>query len=147
MELRTYEPADEDRLIALWHEAKRVAYPYLPTEQAHTVEDDTRFFRQHIEPRCEIWLAVEEGELLGYLALDGRYVDRLYVHPRHQRRGVGAALIEKAKELSATGLELHTHQQNISACSLYEKHGFVPVHFGTSGPPESMPDVEYQWHP
>jgi len=147
MVLRPYDPADAEALIALWRAAKNHAYPYLPTELAYTIEDDTWFFRERMEPHCDIWLAVAGDELLGYLALDDSYLDRLYIHPDHQRGGVGAALLEKAKELSPGGLELHTHQQNISACSFYEKHGFEPASFGTSGPPESMPDVEYKWRP
>ena len=59
----------------------------------------------------------------------------------------GTRLIIFAKSLSPNGLELHTHQENRAARSLYEKHGFKAVHFGTSPPPESAPDVEYHWKP
>jgi ribosomal protein S18 acetylase RimI-like enzyme len=149
VELRHYEVDDEPRLIALWHETKVHAYPYLPTEQAYTVETDTHFFREHVAPRCEIWLAVDgDGDALqGFLALEKSYIDRLYVRPDQQRRGVGKLLLEKAKQLSPKGLELHTHQQNISACSFYERHGFRAARYGTSAPPESAPDVEYHWRP
>ncbi len=147
VELRPYEASDEQPLVALWHATKIHAYPYLPTEQAYTALDSARFFREHIAPRCEIWLAVEGDQLLGFLALAASYIDRLYVHPDRQRRGAGEALLEKAKELSPGGLELHTHQQNISACSFYEKHDFRAACYGTSPPPESTPDVEYHWRP
>jgi len=145
--LRPYAPEDEARLVALWHETKRRAYPYLPTEQAYDLATDAAFFRSRIAPRCAIWLAVEAEELLGFLALEADYLDRLYVHPAHQRRGVGGALMEQAKALSPGGLRLHTHQQNVSGCAFYEKHGFRPLRYGTSGPPESAPDVEYGWRP
>ena len=149
MELRPYTPEDEPAVVALWHEAKRHAYPYLPTEQDYTLETDSAFFRAEIAPRCEIWLASSEdgGSLLGFLALEGSYLDRLYVHPSGQRAGVGRALLDQAKLLSPEGLRLHTHQQNLSACSFYERHGFRPFRFGTSGPPESTPDLEYRWRP
>ena len=151
MQLRPYEPADLAPLVALWHETKRRAYPYLATEQSYTLETDTRFFREHVLPRCEIHVAALGQELQGFLALSPSrprgYVDRLYVHPQRQRAGVGRALLEKAKALSPRGLELHTHQQNVSGCSFYERHGFRPVRFGTSGPPESAPDVLYRWEP
>ncbi len=145
MKLRPYDPSDEAALIEMWHETKGHAYPYLPTEQSYTIETDTAFFREHIAPRCDIWLATSEGEIVGFLALAGSYLDRLYVHPSAQRAGAGAALLAKAKELSPQGIELHTHQQNVSACAFYEKHGFRAARFGTSGPPESAPDVEYHW--
>lgn len=146
-ELRAYRPEDEDALVALWHQTKRHAYPYLESEQGYTLETDTVFFREQMAPRCDIWLACEDERLVGFLALEGSYVDRLYVHPRRQRSGIGRALLEKAKALSPQGLELHTHQQNLSACAFYERHGFRAYRFGTSGPPESAPDVEYRWRP
>jgi ribosomal protein S18 acetylase RimI-like enzyme len=154
LQLRRYREEDEAGLLRLWHETKQHAYPYLPTEQAYTLETDTAFFREHLAPGSEIWLAIAsggsragEGALLGFMALRGSYLDRLYVHPGLQRSGVGAALIDRAKALRPEGLELHTHQQNVSACSFYEKHGFRPVRWGTSGPPESSPDVLYRWRP
>ena len=146
-EIRSYDARDESDLLVLWHETKRDAYPYLPTEQSYTLEIDTAFFRQHIEPSCEIWVAAAGEALLGFLAISGSYVDRLYVHPKRQRAGVGAALTDKAKALSPDGLTLHTHQQNVAACAFYEKHGFVAAEYGTSGPPESVPDVLYRWKP
>jgi putative acetyltransferase len=147
VQVRPYEPVDEGPLVALWHATKRDAYPYLPTEQAYTLETDTRFFREHLVPRCQIHVATEADELLGFLALSGSYVDRLYVHPQRQRGGVGRALLETAKAVSPRGLELHTHRQNVAACSFYERHGFRAVRYGTSAPPESAPDVLYHWRP
>ena len=87
------------------------------------------------------------GRLVGFVALEGSYVDRLYVHPQCQRRGVGSLLLRKAFELSPEGVELHTHQKNETGCAFYEKHGFRAVRYGTSPPPESEPDVEYHWRP
>lgn len=147
LELRLFREADFDAVVRLWHETKRAAYPYLPTEQARSREEDAGFFRERILPRCAVWIAETDGAPVGFLALADSYVDRLYVHPAHQRRGVGSLLLRKALELSSAGVELHTHQQNVSARAFYEKHGFRAVRFGTSPPPESAPDVEYHWRP
>ena len=147
MKLRLYEKRDEAEVVDLWMQAKRVAYPYLSTEQAYTTQNNVDFFAAHIAPRCEIWLASKSELLAGFLAIEGSYLDRLYVLPSLQRSGVGEALIAKARQISPGGLELHTHQQNISACAFYEKHGFRPARYGISGPPESMPDIEYHWRP
>ena len=146
----TVRPLREDEIdaiIRLWHVTKRAAYPYLPLEQSRTLAEDTRFFREVILPRSGVWVAEEGGTLLGFMALEGSYVDRLYIHPEHQRRGVGTALMEKAKELSPSGLQLHTHVKNTQACAFYEQHGFRAVKYGTSPPPENEPDVEYHWTP
>ena len=145
MKLRPYVPSDEAALMQMWHETRVHAYPYLPTEQAYTVADLTSYFREHIAPKYDIWLAESDAKIVGLLAMEGSYLNLFYVHPSAQRAGVGAAMLAKAKELSPQAIELHTHQQNVSACAFYEKHGFRAARFGTSGPPESSPDVEYHW--
>jgi len=147
LQIRPYEPSDEAAVTEMWHETKRRAYPYLATEQSYTPQQSAGFFRESIAPRCDVWLAESETRIVGFLALEGSYLDRLYVHPGAQRAGVGEALLAKAKQLSPERIELHTHQQNVSACAFYEKHGFRATRFGTSGPPESAPDVEYRWRP
>jgi ribosomal protein S18 acetylase RimI-like enzyme len=85
--------------------------------------------------------------VVAYLAINGSYIDRMYVDPNEWRKGWGVRLVALAKDLSPHGLELHTHQANRPARALYEKQGFVAVGFGVSPPPESAPDVEYQWRP
>ena len=145
MKLRPYAPSDEAALMQMWHETRVHAYPYLPTEQAYTVADLTSYFCEHIAPKHDIWLAESDAKIVGLLAMQGSYLNLFYVHPTAQRAGVGEALLAKARELSPQAIELHTHQQNVSACAFYEKHGFRAARFGTSGPPESSPDVEYHW--
>lgn len=79
--------------------------------------------------------------------MNGSYIDRMYVDPIEWRKGWGTRFVAVAKDLSPEGLELHTHQQNHGARAFYEKHGFIPVKFGVSPPPECAPDVEYHWRP
>ena len=147
MEIRPLTDTDVDTVIRVWTETKRDTYGFIELERSYTEADDAAFFRGHILPRCTIWIAVEDGAVLGFAALVGSYLDRLYVRPAAQRRGVGASLLARAIEASPDGLELHTHVENFKARAFYEKMGFVPVHFGISPPPESLPDVEYQWRP
>jgi GNAT superfamily N-acetyltransferase len=147
LHVRRLVESESKAVVELWHITKKHAYPYLPLEQTRTLEDDSQFFHENLLRRCDIWVAEQGGRLLGFLAIQGSYIDRLYVSPNVQRAGIGAALIKHAMELSPTGLELHTHQKNMAARSFYEKHGFVAVCFGVSPAPESEPDVEYHWRP
>lgn len=137
--------ADRDVVIELWHVTKRDAYPYLPLEQEHTLEDDTGFFTEHLEPKCEVVVATVEDRIVGFMATEASLIDRLYVHPDWQRRGVGTALLDEAKRRSPSALTLFTHQKNASARRFYEQHGFRILRLGISPPPESEPDVEYGW--
>lgn len=147
MWVRAYEAIDREPVVGVWNETKRDTYDFIPQEQSRTVDDDRGFFCERIEPRCALWVAGDGDEIAGFLALAGSYVDRLYVRPAAQRRGVGAALLGHAKLISPAGLELHTHQRNDKARAFYEKHGFAAVRFGVSPPPESEPDIEYWWRP
>jgi GNAT superfamily N-acetyltransferase len=145
--IRPYRPADESAVVGVWHRAGRAVYTFLPTWQAFTLGQAHVVFQEVIVPRCDLWVGTLGERVVAYLAMEGSYIDRLYVDPPEQRKGWGSRFIEHAKALYPTGLELHTHQENYGARALYERHGFVAVRFGISPPPESAPDVEYHWRP
>ena len=145
--VRPFQPADEADVVGVWHRSGLAAYTYLPTWQAMTLETAQYVFHNIIQPKCNIWVGTVDDRVVAYLALNGSYLDRLYVDPPEWHKGWGRRLVELAKELSPQGLELHTHQANQAARALYERHGFKAVQFGVSPPPESAPDVEYHWRP
>ena len=144
---RDYAETDFEEVVALWHRSKRAAYPFLPLEQARTLEEDRAFFRANVVPRCRLRVYDEGGAVCAFLAMRGSYLDRLYVDPGHQRRGIGRILMDEAFRASPSGIELHTHQENRAARAFYEGLGFRAFAFGVSPPPESAPDVEYRWRP
>jgi ribosomal protein S18 acetylase RimI-like enzyme len=146
MRIRRMTEADFEAVVHVWHTSGLKAYFFIETWQRLTLSEARRLFRQHVAALCEVWLA-ETDEIVGFLALRGSYIDRLYVSPDHQRAGVGTALLEHAVRCSPAGLELHTHQKNAPARAFYEKQGFVAVRYGISPPPENEPDVEYRWRP
>ncbi|MEM7080040.1 MAG: GNAT family N-acetyltransferase [Pseudomonadota bacterium] len=132
---------------AIWWQTGKLAYPYLPRFQALDRATALQVFTEHIANHNDIWLARLDGEAVGFIATQETYIDRLYVLPRMQGKGIGDALIEFAKRRQPSGLRLHTHQQNTSARHFYERRGFKPVKFGISPAPENVPDVEYHWQP
>jgi ribosomal protein S18 acetylase RimI-like enzyme len=145
--IRKFQPADEADVVAVWHRAGIAAYTFLPTWQAFTLEQARGVFARVIRPHCAIWVATLDERVVAYLAMKGTSIDRLYVDPLEWRKGWGTQLVNFAKHVSPRGLELHTHQENVAARALYERHGFRAVKFGCSPPPESAPDVEYHWRP
>jgi GNAT superfamily N-acetyltransferase len=145
--IRPFHDADEAEVVGVWHRSGVAAYTYLPTWQALTLEKAQVVFHSVIRTHCAIWVARLDERVVAYLAMQGTYLDRLYVDPPEWRTGWGSELVNFAKQLSPHGLELHTHQANVAARALYERHGFHAVKFGISPPPESAPDVEYQWRP
>ncbi len=136
-----------DAIIKLWHETSRVTYHFIPIEAGRPLADRARYFRNNIAKACDLYVAHRDGELLGFLAMEGDFIDRLYVRPTLQRQGAGRALLAHAQVLSPQRLRLYTHQENHPARAFYEKFGFRAVKFSVSPPPESVPDVEYWWEP
>src|SRR4030042_830071 len=63
------------------------AYPYLPTWQALTLETASTIFREIIRPKCAIWVGTLDRRIVAYLAMQGSYIDRLYVDPSEWRKG------------------------------------------------------------
>jgi GNAT superfamily N-acetyltransferase len=124
---------------------------YLPRVPDEAVEPIASRIREHEE----VWLAEEDGRLLGFLGIEAStnlggaaVLEKLYVEPGAQGRGIGAALLDKAKELRPDGLYLWVFQKNDAARRLYERHGFRLVKL-TDGAAnmEHEPDALYAWAP
>jgi putative acetyltransferase len=132
--------------VDVWVRARWDAQPWLEERMGYTGEQNLAFFRDVICVEFQVWIAAEGATVLGLIALKDNEIDRLYVAPEFQRRGIGSALLDKARELSPEWLGLFTHQRNEKARRFYEARGFSAVRFGMSPPPENEPDVRYEWH-
>jgi len=107
-----------------------------------------------IERHEEVWIAEEDGRPLGFLAIDHSQrngwdvLEKLYVDPEAQNRGVGTALLDQAKALRPDGFVLWVFQKNEGARRFYERHGFRLVKL-TDGAEnmEREPDALYEWKP
>ena len=142
-------PAREDDAVAIAQihiDARRVAMPWLPV--IHTFEDTVQFFGDFVIANQIVRVAESEGAVAGFIAIEGAFVDHLYVAPAHQSVGIGGALLKFAKETRPEGLKLWTFERNSKARSFYEKRGFVAIEF-TDGSrnEERTPDLLYQWNP
>src|SRR4030095_17204612 len=68
--IRAYLESDFDVLVERWHETNLVSYRYVAEQQRHTLADAQRFFRSHIVPVCELWIAMRSNQLAGVIALN-----------------------------------------------------------------------------
>ena len=78
-------------------------------------------------PSNEVWVAEEDGRVVGFAGLGDGKLRHLWVEPAAQNRGFGTALLAKAKERRPDGFQLWLFQKNTGARRFYERHGFTLV--------------------
>ncbi len=146
MRLRRYDARDEDAAIALWLRTWQAAYPQL--DFAERLGWWRERWRNELVPSAEIVIAEDSGVIIGFVTVDPRtlYLDQIVVAPERWGSGAGAALIEEAKRISPTGLDLDVNTGNARAIRFYEKEGFFISGAGVN-PLSGRPVHHMRWRP
>lgn len=92
--------------------------------------DRARLIRSSVE-RGDCWLAVDQGEVLGFVLLgeflSQGFVPLLVVAAGDRRRGVGTSLLRQAERVcTKPKLFVSCNRSNVPAQGLFEKCGFEP---------------------
>ena len=74
-------------------------------------------------PQAELYVWEEQGEILGFLGLEGDYIAGIFVRHGAQSRGVGKKLLDRAKE-GRGRLSLRVYEKNTRAAAFYRREGF-----------------------
>jgi putative acetyltransferase len=139
--IRAAREDETDELARLYRLVVRADLPYLP--ELHTALDDRDYFASVLFPGGDVWVA-DAGKIVGYCASPPGWIQHLYVHPAHQHRGIGTALLDKAKEANRE-LQLWVFEQNARARAFYAKHGFTEIGGTDGNNEEKQPDVLMRW--
>ncbi|HEV2899706.1 MAG TPA: GNAT family N-acetyltransferase [Pseudaminobacter sp.] len=117
------------------------SFAWMPT--VHTPDEDLAFISRTVLPRQCVTVA-EAGEgIVGFIAIQGEWVEQLYIDPAWTGRGIGSRLLGLATA-GMTEVKLHCFQANSGARRFYERHGFTAAKFGDgSGNEEKLPDIRY----
>jgi GNAT superfamily N-acetyltransferase len=104
------------------------AAEYTPEQlAAWTRRDDTSDLPPWVMPdSAEImWVAEQDGTIIGFGSLLGNDVNTVYVHPHYTRQGVGTRLLRKieqeAKERGVTTLGI---EASLTAVPFYQSSGY-----------------------
>lgn len=129
-----------DAVVALARTVWQATYPALiPQAQIDAMLADRyapgRIRAQLGDPAHAWRVVLADGAAVGFAhaCLDetGCKLDKLYVHPAHQRRGLGRTLLDAveawARERQARRLWLQVNRGNEAAIRAYDRYGFAIV--------------------
>jgi putative acetyltransferase len=144
--LRAYQADDEEAAIALWLRTWQAAYPQI--DFAARLDWWRERWRNELLPTAEVVVAETGGSVIGFVTIDTDtlYLDQLVVAPDYWGSGVGLALIEEARRLSPSGLDLDVNIDNARAIAFYGKCGFVITGAGKN-PMTGRPIHHMCWRP
>ena len=131
--------SDVDGVCALAAEIWRAHYPAIISvaqiEYMLAQRYNPAILREELQ-RGDTWWdqLLVQGRMIGFASYfttrtpGEMKLDKLYVHPDHQRKGYGGMLLDRAVTIARTygceTLVLAVNKQNRNAIAAYEKHGF-----------------------
>lgn len=137
IEIRPITPPDVPAIAALAREIWQATYPGIITQEQIDFMLEQRYGHERLyDDLADLhkWLdqAFCDGHRIGFafseIYRDEFKLDKLYIHPDVQRRGVGGQLIghvaERAKREGYPCVILQVNKRNVKAIASYRKYGF-----------------------
>ena len=119
MTIRWMAPEDLDRVAWIWLEGNLSGHPFIP---ASYWKENAPAVREQLAAAA-VLDCQREGEIAGFVGLDGESIAGLFVAPDQQNRGVGTALLRHCQQRYPR-LRLTVYEENEGARRLYERLGF-----------------------
>ena len=113
--------------------------PHLTSAAAETYKRQDRPTAYINEQAILSWVAEQDGGVVGFVGLEGNFVNALHVRPSRARMGVGSRLMDKVEaEISAEGFAAvrpETDTFNVPSLTFYIGRGYREV--------DRYPDTEW----
>ncbi len=117
--IRAFRRADLDQVADLWLAVNLQTHAFVAPEYWKSNQGLVK----ELLPRAEVYVYEKDGEILGFVGLDGEYIEGIFVFPQMQSHGIGKSLVDFLKTKKA-GLRLNVYQKNTRAIRFYEREGF-----------------------
>ena len=123
--IRKAAEGDLEELADIWLAANQEAHAFIPAD----------WWQRNLEPvkaalaQAEVWAAVEEHGIQGFIGLQGDYIAGLFVRREARSQGIGRRLMEQVKAHHPR-LCLRVYQKNLRAEGFYRREGFAALETG-----------------
>ncbi len=130
--IRGLQDQDLNRVAEIWLSANLQAHDFIPVgywkENFPAVKErlpqaEVYVYERESEEAAFNDLFPGSNEILGFIGLNGDYIEGIFVCEEARSMGVGRKLLEHAKKRKVK-LSLNVYQKNIRAVRFYQREGF-----------------------
>tara|TARA_A100001391_G_scaffold273_3_gene693 strand:+ start:22536 stop:22973 length:438 start_codon:yes stop_codon:yes gene_type:complete len=113
---------DSAAALAIWRAAVDATHGFLSPEDRQAIDAQVSAFL----PQSPLWVAEMDGEVAGFMVLDGDMIEALFVDPSRHGQGVGSALVAHALTLVPQA-RVDANEQADNAAAFYLAKGFERI--------------------
>ena len=108
------------KLLQIWEASVRASHHFLTEADILRLTPQAEEALRHVEA---LWVMQDEGLSIGFMGVQERKIEMLFLHPDYFRKGLGKVLVERAfSELNVEYVDVN--EQNPHAMKFYERMGF-----------------------
>ena len=120
--IRKFNKNDIDIVMQIWKNENIKAHNFIEEEYWQNNYEYVR----NLLPNSEIYVYTNQNIIEGFIGINNNYIEGIFVKSDSQNKGIGTALLNKAKEIK-TNLTLSVYEKNKKAIKFYQKNGFTIV--------------------
>ncbi|SET84348.1 GNAT family N-acetyltransferase [Lacrimispora sphenoides] len=118
--IRNLKETDIDQIMKIWLDTNI---------KAHYFIDSSYWLKSYVTvekvlPQAIVYVYDSNGQIQGFLGLNGDYIEGIFVDADYQSKGIGRELLGYAKERH-NKLLLNVYKRNERAAAFYLREGFV----------------------
>ena len=117
--IRKLRKTDLDEVAYIWLHTNKKAHDFI----AETYWDEHFEMVEGMLGDAEIYVFEEQGQIKGFVGLDGEYIAGIFVREKEQSLGIGKQLLDFVKSLKGQ-LKLNVYQKNERAIKFYTREQF-----------------------
>ena len=117
--IRKLRKTDLDEVAYIWLHTNKKAHDFI----AETYWDEHFEMVEGMLGDAEIYVFEEQGQIKGFVGLDGEYIAGIFVREKEQSLGIGKQLLDFVKSLKGQ-LKLNVNQKNERAIKFYTREQF-----------------------
>ncbi len=118
--IRELKDTDTDQIMKIWLDTNIKAHHFI---------DSSYWLKSYVTvekvlPQATVYVYDSNGQIQGFLGLNGDYIEGIFVDADYQSKGIGRELLGYAKERH-NKLHLNVYKRNEKAAAFYLREGFV----------------------